>query len=251
MQHLCTWTCGHFVILQAAACLPTSVLQHDATEGFWFLSDTAEEELANTATERHVAFTEPCDNCAATQERASVQRWRAQEDIRSLESLYISCKLSYLTSAGRYQLLDFSQKARHANDAACKSAHKQFWISSTSRGEDGFFTPWDMLAELAIEAQDLLDSGADLAEVFASINEARAALGKVIKVVNELADAVDLMAQAPDRGTHSSKDASGLRTREHMANNLSSEAFWMRMEDWLKDAGTAMLAAMEYGRERK
>lgn len=251
MQHLCTWTCGHFVILQAAACLPTSALQHDAVEGFWFLSDSAEDELANTAAERHVAFEDSCPNCADTEEYPSLQRLRALKDVRTLRSLYNTCKSDYLTSAGRYHFLDFSQKAKYAEDSRCKSAHEQFWISSTPRREDPFFGPFTTLANLIDEAQTSLlatsSETEDLATIFGTINEARAALGRALKTLHELTEAVDLMSQAPNKETYSAEDANGLRSREHMANNLRTEAFWMRMEEWVAEAGTAMMAALEYG----
>lgn len=166
-----------------------------------------------------------------------------------LRRLYTECKLNYLTQAGRYQLLDFSQKVAFVWDARCALAHEQFWIERRVRSEDPLFACFNDFLQLIDEAKALLlPEDADLPQVWAKINEARAAVGKVIGAVDELARAVDLMAQAPSKDRDSAEDENELRSREFMANDLRAEAFWMRMEDWVADAGTAMMAALHYGR---
>lgn len=157
MHNLITFACGHFVLLPSSSPdLLSPALRSSAIEDLWYLSDSAETDLGQTATDRHVKSSEPCTNCADTVEYPSMQRMRALKDVRMLRRLYTECKLNYLTSAGRYQLLDFSQKVKFVRDERCALAHTQAWIERRVRSEDPFFASFDDFLILIDEAQALL-----------------------------------------------------------------------------------------------
>jgi hypothetical protein len=132
---LITWACGHFCAGQSTLCMSRKDIIEAATNDYWFLLDTAEEDLANIATDRHVPSSKTCPNC---QEPVGVSIWRtrANEAVRVLRHLHAGSKQMYLETGAQYWGLDFSQKAKHANDPRCAAAHEQFWISKTRRLED-------------------------------------------------------------------------------------------------------------------
>jgi hypothetical protein len=197
---LITWACGHFCAAHSTLMSRREVIEA-ATNDYWFLCDTADDDLANVATDRHVACQKNCPNC---QEPIGVSFWRARanEGVRVLRHLHAGSKQMYLETGAQYWGLDFSQKAKHAYDPICASAHEQFWISKTPRLEDPFFAPIDDVLRLSDQADSILKTSKTYWEVkqaFVHINNARAQVGRIIKPLGDLLDGVELVATAQSR----------------------------------------------------
>jgi hypothetical protein len=80
---LTTWACGHFCIRHSTSYQSEKTALQAACDDFWFLADTADEDLSDMATDQHIASGENCPKC---QEPVSVSFWRtrANEAVRYL-----------------------------------------------------------------------------------------------------------------------------------------------------------------------
>lgn len=169
---LITWACGHFCTKWTPAYASDKSFLAAVAQDFWFLADSADEDLANVATECHLACD---DNCPKCQEPVSVSfgQVRAQSGIDNLNILHSGMKEIYLGLGAKYYQLDFSQKAKFAHDGRCALAHKQFWISKVVRSKDDFFVPMMKIARLGEEADRATQSSkthADVKKAFVHIN---------------------------------------------------------------------------------
>ena len=235
---LITWACGHFCCGTSKACMSKKDIIDSATEDFWFLSQTADNDLANIATENHVACQKDCPKC---QEPVSVSFWRnrAVEAINTLRYLQAGSKQMYLDTGAKYWALDFSQKAKFASDSTCAPAHHQFWISKTLRRDDPLFTPIDDILVLCDRAESILKTSQshwEVKQAFVHINTARAHVGRMIGPLGALLDGIELMADAKSRSTENKTTDDGLPSREAMVSIPKAMAWFQRMEDWRDDA---------------
>lgn len=217
-----------------------------ATDDYWFLADTADDDLANVATDRHIASWERCPKC---QEPTSVSFWRvrANEGVSVLRYLYSGMKQMYLGIGAQYYELDFSQKARFAHDERCAAAHEQFWISKTPRSQDPFFAPIENILFLSSEAESILITSkthADIKKAFVHINNARAEVGRLIDPLGDLMSGVELMFEAKSRRRENAVDSDGLMSREAMVSIPKALSWFARMEDWSDDAIEATREAL-------
>ena len=213
-----------------------------ATDDFWFLSDTADDDLANVATDRHVASWENCPKC---QEPTSVSFWRvrANEGVSVLRYLYSGMKQMYLGIGAQYYELDFSQKAKFAHDDRCAAAHEQFWISKTLRRKDPLFTRIDDILVLCERAEAILKTSKshwEVKQAFVHINTARAHVGRIIGPFDDLLDGVEMMAKMKSRKKESKYCSDGLPSRELMVTVPKAMDWFDRMEDWRDDAMQAV-----------
>lgn len=242
---LITWACGHFCTKRTPAYASEKSFLAAVAEDFWFLVDSADEDLANVATERHLACNEDCPKC---QEPVSVKYWqvRAQSGIDNLNILRSGMKEIYLGLGGKYYQLDFSQKAKFAHDDSCTLAHQQFWISKVARSKDVFFTPIEQILRLCNEADLALQSSkthADVRKAFVHINNARAEVGRIINPLDELMSGVELMGEAESRERDNLGCQDGLMSREAMVSIAKASNWFARMEDWRDAAMEATVQA--------
>ena len=209
-----------------------------ATDDYWFLSQTAEDDLANVATDRHVSSQKNCPRC---QEPVGVSFWRtrAKEGVSKLRLLQAGSKQMYLETGAQYWALDFSQKAKYAHEATCALAHEQFWISTTPRSEDPLFAPIDEILRLCDQADAILKTSKthwEVKQAFVQINNARAHVGSIIGPLGSLLDGVELMATAKSRSSENKVSDEGLPSRETMVCITKAMSWFRRMEDWEDDA---------------
>jgi hypothetical protein len=237
---LITWSCGHFVQQKSPTYRTEKEFLEAVTEDYWILCESADKDLANKATEHHIACLDYCPKC---QEPTSVGVWyfRALDGIEVLRNLHEGCKACYLEVGANYHHLDFSQKARYAYDKRCATTHGQFWISSVPRTLDFFFQPITNISRLCDEAQHVLDtsideSHEDIIAAFVPINKARAELGTIITSLNELLFAVHLMEGAPGNQKGEQHWHSGFPSREAMICIPKALAWLDRMDDWQEEA---------------
>jgi hypothetical protein len=236
---LITWVCGHFVVASSEPCLSTKDIIDSATEDFWFLSQNADSDLSNIATEHHVACQQNCPKC---QEPVSVSFWRnrAIESINTLRYLRSGSKQMYLETGAKYWALDFSQKAKFAHDARCAPAHNQYWITKTPRHQDPLFQPIDDILRLCNQAEAILKTSKthwEVKQALVHINNARALVGRMIGPLGDLLDGVELMATAKSRSAENKwRHDDGLPSREAMTSIPKAMAWFQRMEDWRDDA---------------
>lgn len=244
---LITWSCGHFCVRHSTGSGSPSALIEAATEDFWFLAKTANDDLANISTTRHITSSGYCPKC---QEPVGAGMWklRAHEGIEQLLYLYDSCKMMYLEAAAKYCMLDFSQKARYANDARCSAAHEQFWISTTPRHLDPLFAPMENIVALCDEANTiLLDSKtrADVICAFKHINKARALVGRLMDPLDGILTGVELISAAKNKRSETNTGGEDeLLSREAMVSAPKTLNFFARMEDWEEDAVDAVREAL-------
>jgi hypothetical protein len=235
---LITWACGHFCSASAEACMSQKDIIDSATEDFWFLSQSADSDLNNSATEDHVACQTNCPKC---QEPVSVSFWRnrAVEAIYTLRWLHCGSQQMYLETGAKYLALDFSQKAKYADHPKCAPAHQQFWISKTPRSEDPLFTRIDDILVLCERAEAILKTSMshwEVKQAFVHINTARAHVGRIIGPFDDLLDGVELMAKVRSRKTENKFCSDGLPSRELMVTVPKAMDWFDRMEDWRDDA---------------
>ena len=235
---LVTWTCGHFCAPSSEACMSQKDIIDSATEDFWFLSQNADNDLANIATENHVACQKDCPKC---QEPVSVSFWRnrAVEAINTLRYLHHGSKQMYLETGGKYWALDFSQKAKYAHHPKCAPAHDQFWISKTLRRDDPLFGPMDDILVLCDRAESILKTSRshwEVKQAFVHINTARAHVGRMIGPFGDLLDGIELMAKAKSRSTESKFCNDGLPSREALVSVPKAMSWFNRMDDWRDEA---------------
>jgi hypothetical protein len=242
---LITWSCGHFVQQKTPTYRTEEEFLAAVTEDYWILCEHAEHDLANVATEHHIAFPDFCPKCE--QEPANANLWlgRAVKDIVELRALHEGCRACYVEIGANYHNLDFSQKARFAYNDKCAAAHDQFWISRVPRRLDPFFAPVTNISRLCDEAQHLLDisdydSQEDVSAAFVLVNKARAELGAIITSLNNIIYGVHLMPEVPDRGKGDCGWHSGLFSRESMVCIPKAMAWLQRMDDWHDDAANAL-----------
>ena len=244
---LITWSCGHFVQQTSPKYRTQTEFLAAVRENYWFLSESASHDLANTATETHIAAPEHCPNC---QERTSVGIWknRALEDIAGLRNLAAGCKACYLEMGAQYHHLDFSQKARFAYDKRCATAHAHFWVSNIPRSLDPFFKPIANISQLCDEAERLLNTICepyeDVRAAFTHINKARAELGRVIAPLKDLLEGVHLMSGAKNKQKMDARSHSGLASRESIISVPKALGWLARMGDWELEAVGALRKAL-------
>lgn len=216
-----------------------------AIEDYWFLADSANDDLANVATDRHLTCNDHCPKC---QDPTSVTfcKFRAQCDISTLRNFRTGAKDMYLDLGARYHQLDFSQKAKFAHDDRCALAHQQFWISQITRSSDPFFAPMENVKRLCKEAGKLIRDSkthADIKGAFALINEARADAGRTIKLSEELMSGVELMVGAKSKHRENKILHDGLLSREAMISLPKAMQWFERREDWQEKAMEATYQA--------
>jgi hypothetical protein len=238
---LITWSCGHFVQQKSPAYRTEAQFLDAVTEDYWFLCESAEKDLANKATENHIASPDTCPKCQEQPTRVAVWHYRAVEDIEVLRNLHEGCKARYLEIGANYHHLDFSQKARYAYDKRCATTHAQFWVSTVPRSTDPFFIPISNISRLCDEAQHMLNTSSnetheDIKAAFVPTNKARAELGHIITSLNELLFAVHLMEGAPANQKGEVRWHSGFPSREAMICIPKAIAWMERMEDWQGEA---------------
>jgi len=242
---LTTWSCGHFVQQKSPRYRTEAEFFAVVTQDYWILRESADHDLANIATEHHVASPGACPKCRQEPTTAGVWHQRANGDIAILRNLHEGCRACYVEIGANYHHLDFSQKARFAYDDMCATAHAQFWISKVPRALDPFFFPVTNISRLYDEAQHLIDtsddkSHEDIQAAFVSINKACAELGRIMTSLNDVIYAVHLMFEAPDRGKGDAGWHDGLLSRESMICIPKAMAWLARMDDWQEDAVGAL-----------
>jgi hypothetical protein len=238
---LITWSCGHFVEQKSPAYRTEAQFLDAVTEDYWFPCETAEKDLANKATENHIASSDSCPKCQEQPTKVAVWHYRAVEDIEVLRNLHEGCKACYLEIGANYHHLDSSQKARYAYDKRCATTHAQLWVSTVPRSTDPFFIPISNISRLYNQAQDMLNTSSnetheDIKAAYVPINKARAELGQIITSLNELLFAVHLMEGAPANGKSEVRWHSGFPSREAMICIPKAIAWMERMEDWQGEA---------------
>jgi hypothetical protein len=244
---LITWARGHFCIRHSTSYQSKKTTLQAACDDFWFLSDTADEDLSDMATDQHIASGE---NCPKFQEPVSVSFWRvrANEAISDLrDTIYAGIKRIYLETGARYVTLDFSQKARYAHDDRCALAHQQFWISKTPRHQDPFFAPLENILSLCDQADLILKDSkthADVKKAFVHVNSARAEVGRLIAPLDDLMSGVRLISEVASRyKDFDYNKKTELMSRESMVSSLKGPSWFNRMEDWRDEAIAATLEA--------
>jgi hypothetical protein len=238
---LITWSCGHFVQQKTPTYRTEEEFLEAVTEDYWILCRSADHDLANVATEHHLASPDFCPQCKQEVPNAHFWHQRATNDIAILRNLHEGCRACYVETGANYHHLDFSQKTRFAYNYKCATAHDQFWISRVPRRLDPFFAPVTNISHLCDEAQHILntsdpDSQEDVRAAFDPINKARAELGAIITSLNDVVFAVQLMSEAPDKGKGDSGWHSGMLSRESMICIPKAMAWLERMDDWQEDA---------------
>ncbi|KAM0715012.1 hypothetical protein Q7P37_009477 [Cladosporium fusiforme] len=238
---LISWSCGHFVTKPSEQ--QSEALIASAEEEFWHLQDTADDDLANLPTNRHIISESHCPKC---QEPVEFTIWksRAQADINSLRYLHGGCQETYLEIAAKYFQLDFSQKARFANDDRCAPAHDQFWVSKTPRKADPFFAPIENISRLCDQAQEMVDASKnveDIKSAYVHINNARAEMGRMMMPLDNLLTGVELMASRRSRGRDNATGRNGLASMEAITSVSKAMNFFERMDDWHDDAMEAVV----------
>jgi hypothetical protein len=209
-----------------------------ATEDFWYLATNADSDLANIATDHHVACQKNCPKC---QEPVGVSIWRdrAIQDINTLRYLQAGGKQMYLETGAKYWALDFSQKAKYAHHAKCAPAHEQFWISKALRCDDPLFIPIDAILHLCDQAEAILKTSKthwEVKQAYVHINTARAHVGRMIGPCGDLLDGVELMAKARSKSTETKYRHDGLPSRETIVSIPKAMNWFQRMEDWRDEA---------------
>ena len=235
---LITWACGHLCSASAEPCMSHKDIIDSATDDFWFLSQSADSDLNNIATEDHVACQTNCPMC---QEPVGVSFWRnrAVEAINTLRYLHAGSKQMCLETGAKYWALDFSQIAKYAHHPKCALAHKQFWISKVPRCQDPLFARIDDILVLCARAEAILKTSKshwEVKQAFVHINTARAHVGRIIGPFDDLLDGVELMAKVKSRRTESKYCSDGLPSKELMVKVPKAMDWFDRMEDWRDDA---------------
>lgn len=243
---LITWACGHFCIRQSTSYESGKQVMEGATDDFWFLVDTADEDLSNVATDRHISSRKHCPKC---QEPTGVGLWRlrAIESICVLRHLNDGSKLMYLETGAQYWKLDFSQKAKYTHHPECAPAHDQFWVSKTPRHQDPFFAPMEGVRRLCDQADPLVKAGKtheDVKQAFVHINNARALIGSIIAPLGDLLSGIELMSEAKSRHKENAVGHDGLMSREAMVSIPKAMSWLHRMEDWEDEAMAATQEAL-------
>jgi hypothetical protein len=248
---LITWSCGHFVQQKSPKYRTEAQFLAAVCEDYWFLAESAADDLANVATENHVASAENCPKC---QEPTSAAVWklRALGDINILRTLHAGSKACYLQIGANYHHLDFSQRAKLANDKRCAAAHAQFWISKVPRALDPFLHPISNITQLCDEAEKALEtseSHEDVKKSFVHINKARAEVGHTFKPLDDLLSGVHLMSEASNRHKDDARSHNCLLSRESMVGIPKALGWLARMGDWEMEAVGALRKALKGRRE--
>jgi hypothetical protein len=123
---LITWSCGHFVQQKSPTYRTEAESLAAVTEDYWLLCQSADHDLANVATEHHLASSDTCPKCQQEPTNANLWHRRVIRDIVELRSLHDGCRACYVEIGANYHHLDFSQKARFAYNDMCATAHDQF-----------------------------------------------------------------------------------------------------------------------------
>ena len=144
-------------------------------------------------------------------------------------------------------MLDFSQKARHANDPRCASAHEQFWLSKTPRHLDPLFDPLRKIVEYCEDANATLQKSRNRADVicaFEKINKARAKVGRLMRPLDEILTGIELMSAAKSKRRENQVDGDELPSSEAMVSVPKTIGYLVRMGDWEDAALDAIRQAM-------
>ena len=240
---LITWSCGHFVQQKSPKYRTEAQFLAVVTEDYWTLREFADHDLANVATEHHIASPDTCPKCQQEPTTVALSTQRAMGDIAILRNLHDGCGACYVEHGAKYHRLDFSQKVPFTYDERCAAAHDQFWISRGPRFFDPFFFPMTNISLLCDEAQHLLETSdnssyADVQAAFVLINKARSKIGHLINSLNEVKYAMHLMSEAPDRRKNKAM-WHDMQSRESMICTTKLLAWFERMDDWQKDAVSA------------